>query len=446
MNKKGFTLVELLTVLVVIAIMLAIALPAMFSNRNQRKLIGVVDDFTADVRWARTQAAKDGNTVYLIFKSQFDAGQIEPPVGRVIGDAMSYADPNDPTGTTYVHPPSNPGVARVATGYSFVEGRKRYHGPPRLIQDPAEGSPYTYLDFLNEVDAGLNPLEPVYPKAVGEPATGFNINRLSKPMFFYPTDIESGGSYGAATFLGLQFMQGVTSTYQLPARQGVKIFCTTDYQELQAMSVSGATVNNRRVYIAGTDHPMLADQVVDYFVIKQKDVPTGVYIMNPWKDSFVIENSGGPANYQYYDFQYLQYIFGFEPDGSINLYQWTYDPELFPSTSPGSNNELVHGRLEPRTSIPEVRTLFFVTEDTVEFSGTAAAIAENRASQLSGNGRSVSFWPLNGKYSVDEYTPNDRRYYLTDADNRLDFTLDATTNHSIWSSWAYKRNFLTQAK
>lgn len=446
MNKKGFTLVELLTVLVVIAILLAIALPAMLTNRNQRKLVGVVGDFISDVQWARTQAAKDGNPVYLVFKGQFDAGQIEPPVGKAIGDPMTFSDPNDPTGTVYIHPPDNPGVGRVATGYAFVEARKRYHGPPRLAADPAEGTPYTYLDILNDVDAGLTPLEPVYPKAPGEPGSGFSINRLSKPEFFYPTDLEGGGSYGAASYLGLQFMQGVTSTYQLPGRQATKIFCTTDYQELLAMNASGAKINNRRVYVAGVDHPMLNDQVVDYFVIKEKTVPTGVYIMNPWKDEFVIENSGGPNNYQYFDFQYLQFIFGFEPDGSINLYQWTYDPELFPATSSGDNGQLVHGRLEPRTSIPETRTLFFVTEDAVEFSGTAARIAESRAAQLSGNGRSVSFWPLNGKYTVDEYTPNDRRYYLDDSDQRLNINADVTSNHSWWMSSAFKRNFLTQAK
>lgn len=90
-NKKGFTLVELLAVIVILAIILAIAVPGISGIINNSRRSA----FEADVKMIIT------GIEYEILEATIDENTTAPAVGDILADIANYgADPTNYTEAT----------------------------------------------------------------------------------------------------------------------------------------------------------------------------------------------------------------------------------------------------------------------------------------------------------------------------------------------------------
>ncbi len=64
-RSPGFTLVEMLVVLAVLAIVLVVAVPSFGEQFARRRLEGVANELSADLQFARSRAVTDNTTVTL---------------------------------------------------------------------------------------------------------------------------------------------------------------------------------------------------------------------------------------------------------------------------------------------------------------------------------------------------------------------------------------------
>jgi len=434
-----------MVVLVIIAILIGIAAPIIKNGQSQRELANSVSYFTTNLQWAMTEARKSGQRVFLGFKWDYDRNQIEAPLGYDVGDDMRAS------GSLLVA--DNPGIRRVATGYYLVKEQPRSWGADMsgmvpTSARPMEGTPFTYLDFLNDLRAGYNPAEPLYPLDIdatidsGASTQGSFVNRTSTPKFFYPMDLDTGGTY-TGSYLGNAYIAGALSFPGDAGLQDNKLFCTADAEEIMLYDVMDLDPADGAVtYEVGVDHPKLTEQIVDYVLLREMDFAPSVYAYNPYQDKFLVsfDSSAGSSADIYADFQSVQFLYAINPDGRIEIWQWNYDPEPFPD---GSTAGLIHGRLVKRPSAPLVYYFFFVTEEVVD-PENRFAIKSTRRSQNTGSGRLVTLWPINGRYFVDDYAPNDYGRYIADGDDRLDVSDPASGFGDYIQVTAYRRNFLVR--
>ncbi len=68
-RQTGFTLMELMITLVVMAILAAIALPSFQSIIENRRLAGAADNLFSDLQFARSEAIKQNQTVQFQFNT-----------------------------------------------------------------------------------------------------------------------------------------------------------------------------------------------------------------------------------------------------------------------------------------------------------------------------------------------------------------------------------------
>ncbi|MEJ2392928.1 MAG: GspH/FimT family pseudopilin [Gammaproteobacteria bacterium] len=68
-DEYGFTLIELMTVVALVAIMAMIAFPAYSWLTTTNRMASEINDFTTDVAYARSEAVKRGQTVTLCASS-----------------------------------------------------------------------------------------------------------------------------------------------------------------------------------------------------------------------------------------------------------------------------------------------------------------------------------------------------------------------------------------
>jgi len=70
MNRKnaGFTILELMVVIAIIAVVSAIAVPNMIGWRDRAKLKGAFENLRGDLQWAKIRAIRDHDNVSVVFE------------------------------------------------------------------------------------------------------------------------------------------------------------------------------------------------------------------------------------------------------------------------------------------------------------------------------------------------------------------------------------------
>jgi type IV fimbrial biogenesis protein FimT len=66
-KNSGFTIMELMTTIGIIAILAAIAIPSMISWRSGTKLQGAVENLRGDLQWAKLMAVKENELITVLF-------------------------------------------------------------------------------------------------------------------------------------------------------------------------------------------------------------------------------------------------------------------------------------------------------------------------------------------------------------------------------------------
>jgi prepilin-type N-terminal cleavage/methylation domain-containing protein len=429
--QTGFSMIELLVVMLIFGILVAVAVPTLIATQPERNLAASGDRFANDVNYARSKAEATGNKVYLAFRTTADLNQVQ---GR--WDPINRTEQMTPTsiGETFINP-ANPGCSRVANEYVIVEERPRFN---------VDGSPLTYLDWLNQldnfndgvVDAGY-PVEPTFPYDIEttvlagtlpDPSTG-KFNPFAAPLInMWMNMLPSGADYEARHWEN-DGLNGADWSDGHPEDQQYKVFCVADEDEILSYDATvDFDANGNRVFTAGEDHPRLLDHVHDYVLLKRVKLPEHVYFLNPWKDHWTtgwedvdLPGGGTQRNFEDNNLQFLQYLWTFKPNGELAYSEWTFDPEPFDDGS--SNFGITHGQPVELDSLPTIRAAWMVLDEVLDF-GANTPIAKvmvqpNKKANVESSARMFSFWALTAKYYVDDYTPNDSQRAMDENDARL---------------------------
>jgi len=65
-RSKGFTLLELMTIIAIVGILVAVAAPSFTDSIARRRLEGVANELSADLQYAKSQAAAINTNVSLV--------------------------------------------------------------------------------------------------------------------------------------------------------------------------------------------------------------------------------------------------------------------------------------------------------------------------------------------------------------------------------------------
>ena len=76
-KNSGFTLMELMTTIAIIAVLAAIAVPNMIGWRSGTKLQGAVENLRGDLQWAKLKAVQSGLSVTVDFSVSADADKYQ---------------------------------------------------------------------------------------------------------------------------------------------------------------------------------------------------------------------------------------------------------------------------------------------------------------------------------------------------------------------------------
>jgi len=147
-NKKGFTLIEVIVVMVLIGIMAAIAIPSIVSKVPDNKLKGAARDVYSALQRARTLAVKSNGNSAVIFdtaNNKYDlCDDWNTTTSSCDGNLQTVSFDNIGAGIGYGHG----NAAQDVPGGAFPLGDVTYAGNdvvfgPRGLGD---ASGYVYLD------------------------------------------------------------------------------------------------------------------------------------------------------------------------------------------------------------------------------------------------------------------------------------------------------------
>lgn len=98
---SGFTLLELMATISIIAILAAIAIPSFTSTLEKRRIVGAAEQLQSDLRWARAEAIKRNKDVRITFTKgsawNYTINIIEPNNQTTLVKTVSYGDYRDTT-------------------------------------------------------------------------------------------------------------------------------------------------------------------------------------------------------------------------------------------------------------------------------------------------------------------------------------------------------------
>ena len=135
---RGFTLLELLTVVAVTAVLAALAAPSFVDQLARRRLEGVAVDLSTDLHFARSQAVSDRNTVQMITE--------------VSGTQYRVANAAGTTLKTVVLPAGIATTDAITVTYDQLRGTSNYMPPmPQMggmqqFMQPQRRVPYQAMD------------------------------------------------------------------------------------------------------------------------------------------------------------------------------------------------------------------------------------------------------------------------------------------------------------
>lgn len=127
-NNSGFSLMELMIVIALLAIMTAIGVPSYFSYLPEYRLKGAVRDLYSNMQLAKLAAVKSNGTCTISFASSpVDQYTVGPPVNKTVrladyGSGVKFKGPSNQTFSVTTITFNSRGLSNA--GYAYLTNGK----------------------------------------------------------------------------------------------------------------------------------------------------------------------------------------------------------------------------------------------------------------------------------------------------------------------------------
>ena len=123
-NTSGFTMIELIVVIAILAIMASFAVPSLYSWRSEAKLKSAVSLIRGDLEMAKSRAMRENNFVAILYNETSYLIFIDDGTGG--GDPGDYVRHNDERLLRNRQLPAGVTIELAAT--TFADNRTRFNG------------------------------------------------------------------------------------------------------------------------------------------------------------------------------------------------------------------------------------------------------------------------------------------------------------------------------